>query len=103
MNMEEAMKQLGIRICPVCGKEYTGHPAISRKDNKTEICPTCGTLEAVDAFINANMTNKENDSKYCIFENRICRFANKDGNVFECKAPSDFAMPCREGGQEQCE
>ena len=39
-----------MKICPICGKEYTEHPAISRKDNKTEICPDCGTLEALDAF-----------------------------------------------------
>ena len=26
-------------VCPLCGKEYTGYPAISRTDNKTEICP----------------------------------------------------------------
>ena len=32
--------------CPVCGKMYCEPPALSRKDNKTEICPDCGTLEA---------------------------------------------------------
>lgn len=37
------------RICPICGQEYTAPPAISRKDNKTEICPDCGTQEALDA------------------------------------------------------
>lgn len=35
--------------CPSCGREYTGHPAMSRKDNKTEICPDCGVLEALEA------------------------------------------------------
>lgn len=34
--------------CPICGKEYTEPPAISRKDNKTGICPDCGTLEALE-------------------------------------------------------
>ena len=83
-----------IRICPICGKEYSDHPAISRKDNKTEICSKCGTMEAVEEFINEFMINKENDSKYCIFEKRICRYANKKEGTFECNAPSDFAMPC---------
>ena len=23
------------KICPECGKEYSSHPALSRKDNKT--------------------------------------------------------------------
>ena len=36
--------------CPICGKEYDDRPAISRKDNKTEICPDCGTLEALEAI-----------------------------------------------------
>ena len=36
-------------ICPLCGQTYTGYPALSRKDNKTEICPDCGTLEALEA------------------------------------------------------
>ena len=31
------------RKCPKCGAEYQGHPAISRRDNKTPICPDCGT------------------------------------------------------------
>jgi hypothetical protein len=38
------------RKCPICGAVYEGYPAISRKDNKTEICPDCGTLEALDAM-----------------------------------------------------
>lgn len=39
----------GMRTCPICGKEYRERPAISRKDNKTPICPDCGTLEALEA------------------------------------------------------
>ena len=35
---------------PICGKEYEDRPAISRKDNKTEICPDCGTLEALESI-----------------------------------------------------
>ena len=46
------------RICPKCGKEYVGYPAISRDDNKTEICPNCGTREALDRF---GMSEKERE------------------------------------------
>ena len=46
------------KICPICGDEYDGHPAISRKDNKTEICPYCGTVEALNDFYNALKNNK---------------------------------------------
>jgi RNA polymerase subunit RPABC4/transcription elongation factor Spt4 len=35
------------KICPICKQKYKGQPAISRKDNKTEICGNCGTTEAL--------------------------------------------------------
>ena len=37
-------------VCPLCHKDYSEHPAISRKDNKSEICPQCGIKEALEAF-----------------------------------------------------
>ena len=36
-------------ICPKCGNMYSGRPAISREDNCTEICPSCGVREALEA------------------------------------------------------
>ena len=39
-----------MRTCPMCGKEYDGYPALSRKDNKTEICSDCGMVEALADF-----------------------------------------------------
>lgn len=33
-------------ICPRCMNEYDGFPALSRRDNKTDICSGCGTEEA---------------------------------------------------------
>lgn len=43
------MKELNenIRTCPICGNQYKGHSAVSRADNKTLICPDCGTREAL--------------------------------------------------------
>lgn len=38
------------KICPKCGNRIQGHPALSRADNKTEICSNCGTLEALEVF-----------------------------------------------------
>lgn len=35
-------------ICPRCNKEYFDYPALSRKDNQTEICPKCGIAEALE-------------------------------------------------------
>lgn len=36
------------RVCPKCGRTYTEHPALSRIDNKTDICPECGCREALE-------------------------------------------------------
>lgn len=37
-----------MRICPKCNKKYYDYPALSRKDNVTEICPSCGAQEALE-------------------------------------------------------
>ena len=37
-------------VCPLCHKEYSSYPAVSRKDNKTRICPHCGIVEALKIF-----------------------------------------------------
>ena len=42
------------KICANCGKAIIGHLALARKDNKTEICSNCGTLEALEDFIKYN-------------------------------------------------
>lgn len=38
------------KICPICHKKLDKYPAISRKDNKTEICSKCGMNEAIEIF-----------------------------------------------------
>lgn len=50
------------KICPICNKAIIGYPALSRKDNRTEICSNCGTLEAIQALINYK-EEKENEKK----------------------------------------
>lgn len=39
------------KICPRCNNYIVGYPALSRVDNKTEICSKCGNLEALEIFI----------------------------------------------------
>ena len=41
---------LNSKVCPKCLRGIDGYPAISRKDNKTEICSKCGELEALEDF-----------------------------------------------------
>ena len=40
-----------MNVCPRCKREIKGEPAISRKDNETEICSNCGTAEALSDHI----------------------------------------------------
>ena len=49
IQTEELVEAEGDAICPKCGEKYDSHlAAISRFDNKTEICPDCGTAEAIE-------------------------------------------------------
>lgn len=57
------------RTCPICGREYSEHPAMSRKDGK-EICPECGAREALDAVF--GLTEKEKE--------RIIKAMHQGGN-----------------------
>ena len=38
------------KVCPRCGERYSDPPALSRADNKTPVCPKCGTIEAFIAY-----------------------------------------------------
>lgn len=42
------------KICPICKNKIVGYPALSRKDNKTEICSKCGVAEALQDFARGN-------------------------------------------------
>lgn len=37
-----------MKKCPKCKGPLGEHPALSRRDNKTEICSDCGMLEALE-------------------------------------------------------
>lgn len=45
--------------CPACKSETTDFPALSREDNKTEICSACGTREAIEDFKNREKEEAE--------------------------------------------
>lgn len=46
----KANEQTKERICPYCGKRYTGVPALSRLDGETLICQDCGIREALESI-----------------------------------------------------
>lgn len=46
-----ASKAVLLRKCPICSGYYVDYPALSRKDNATEICSRCGVREAIECFM----------------------------------------------------
>ena len=36
-----------MKRCLRCGRDYTERPATSRRENKTDICPSCGLEESL--------------------------------------------------------
>lgn len=48
-NLNQEAKR-AVWKCPRCGKFVRNHPAISRRDNQTEICSVCGMEEAIFDF-----------------------------------------------------
>ena len=41
-----------IQACPRCNRAITTFPALSRRDNKTDICSDCGTAEGLEDYAN---------------------------------------------------
>ncbi len=39
-----------LSVCPRCGQTYAEHPATSRADGITHICPDSGTREALESI-----------------------------------------------------
>lgn len=48
--MKENIISIGFRICPKCGQNYHGVPALSMVQGLGQICPDCGTREALESI-----------------------------------------------------
>ena len=54
-----------MKVCPRCKKKKNLiHPAISRRDNKTEICSYCGTAEALFDFAKFRAGLKKSEKQF---------------------------------------
>lgn len=52
------------------------------------------TLEELEKIMEPKPARREDSRHWCIFEKKICRYANKNGGAFTCNAPSDDEMIC---------
>ena len=73
--------------CPHCDKPLTEFPALSRADNKTEICPACGVREAMEAMAGIKPMK---DKRCRAFKTRIVKTPGVE------EFPDDFLMRCLE-------
>lgn len=63
----------GLRTCPRCGAQYGGVPALSRKYPNTQICPDCGTREALESI---GVSADEQEKIISIIHNKLRLFTN---------------------------
>lgn len=52
-----------MKRCPICNNLYDEPSAISRIDNKTEICSQCGTKQALEVFMKYEKKRKKENGK----------------------------------------
>lgn len=80
---EETTEDKSYRMCPRCGRPYSDYPAISRYDDKTEICPDCGVEEAMINYTGGTLEapNKYKDKarRYNKYKDEARKY-NKDNS-----------------------
>jgi len=64
------------KICPRCGDIYRSLSSLSRRDNQTDICESCGTSEAFNDWTPLNEMSRSQIET----ERRFCRIVNRSGN-----------------------
>lgn len=66
-----------IKTCPRCGDQYEEFPALSRRDNKTDICSDCGTEEAlIDAGLTDMLEETAMEREYHFCESLSAKESN---------------------------
>lgn len=58
------------RICPICHKEFTEEPAISRRDKNLSICSACATKEALEDVPNSCISQQRKQEIYNLIYGR---------------------------------
>ena len=72
--------------CNRCGNYFIGEPAVSRKDNKSEVCSKCGIEEALENFKHKDII------EYCL---SLQEKADKFGVEITVKTPDGYERTVR--------
>lgn len=71
-----------MKVCPKCGREFDRLLAVSRVDNRTMICDTCGNMEALEAMGGGIVTRKKVLKAYNLIK-KYCLQGECAGCLFE--------------------
>lgn len=66
------------QICPRCGEQFTGHPAVSRTVEGWKICPKCGAEEAMAAYAAYTATCEKHEELLPLIKDAIATVINTD-------------------------
>jgi hypothetical protein len=50
-----------MKQCPICKGPLGKYPALSRRDNKTDICSECGVNEALEDYLKYKYSHDQQD------------------------------------------
>lgn len=79
------------KLCPICKTLYTDYPALSRRDNKTYLCPKCGMHEAICAMkIKIKVVWDDRVYIFNSYEEALKKFSDLEGN-FDADGETELA------------
>ena len=80
-----------MKICPRCKLPYYYKPALSRRDNKTLICPQCGTEEGLIAWLDSKGATIPYDAS--VREDNFAAYLNgKEVNMSDQPGTQDLSQ-----------
>ena len=70
--MKESKHSLKISICPLCGKSYTGYPALSRTDNIGKVRRGTSASDAMEQFLIVGTIKSGRNTVGYVIQNAGC-------------------------------
>lgn len=71
-----------MKVCPKCGRQFDKLLAVSRRDNRTMICDSCGNMEALEDMGGDIVTMKKALKAYNLIK-KYCLQGKCEGCLFE--------------------
>lgn len=96
-NLEHQVRHANpAHICPVCGRQFFETPAISRRDNSTQICSVCAAAEALEDAQKAGAITEE-DAKEIVEEVKKTEMIPRPSTPEQCARGGKKTQKARQG------